>query len=76
GNTFKLPFGHRGANHPVIDRDTKRVYMTSQNHSYVVDEQSINQEELTIRYHHVNDTSVEGLSHKKLPVMSVQLHPE
>ncbi|MBV5121000.1 carbamoyl phosphate synthase small subunit [Bacillus halotolerans] len=76
GNTFKLPFGHRGANHPVIDRETKRVFMTSQNHSYVVDEKSINQEELTIRFHHVNDTSVEGLSHKKLPVMSVQFHPE
>nr|MCG0056871.1 gamma-glutamyl-gamma-aminobutyrate hydrolase family protein [Escherichia coli] len=51
GNTFKLPFGHRGANHPVIDRKTKRVFMTSQNHSYVVDEQSINEEELTIRFH-------------------------
>ncbi|MGW8457599.1 carbamoyl phosphate synthase small subunit [Bacillus atrophaeus] len=76
GNTYKLPFGHRGANHPVIDRKTNQVFMTSQNHSYVVDENSINDQELSIRFHHVNDTSVEGLSHKKLPVMSVQFHPE
>ncbi|WP_045507022.1 carbamoyl phosphate synthase small subunit [Bacillus amyloliquefaciens] len=76
GNTYKLPFGHRGANHPVIDRKTKRVFMTSQNHSYVVDESSIDENELSIRFHHVNDTSVEGLIHKRLPVLSVQFHPE
>ncbi|MCC9021391.1 carbamoyl phosphate synthase small subunit [Bacillus nakamurai] len=76
GNTYKLPFGHRGANHPVIDRKTKRVFMTSQNHSYVVDETSIDENELSIRFHHVNDASVEGLSHKRLPVLSVQFHPE
>ncbi|MEG9461885.1 MAG: carbamoyl phosphate synthase small subunit, partial [Bacillus amyloliquefaciens] len=76
GNTYKLPFGHRGANHPVIDRKTKRVFMTSQNHSYVVDEASIDENELSIRFHHVNDTSVEGLIHKRLPVLSVQFHPE
>ncbi|PAD65020.1 carbamoyl phosphate synthase small subunit [Bacillus siamensis] len=76
GNTYKLPFGHRGANHPVIDRKTKRVFMTSQNHSYVVDEASIDQNELSIRFHHVNDTSVEGLIHSRLPVISVQFHPE
>ncbi|KAA6453330.1 carbamoyl phosphate synthase small subunit [Bacillus swezeyi] len=76
GDTYKLPFGHRGANHPVIDRETGRVFMTSQNHSYVVDETTISTKEFSVRFHHVNDGSVEGLMHKTLPVISVQFHPE
>ncbi|ASB90138.1 carbamoyl phosphate synthase small subunit [Bacillus sonorensis] len=75
-DTYKLPFGHRGANHPVMDRETGRVFMTSQNHSYVVDEATINRKECSVRFHHVNDGSVEGLVHNTLPVMSVQFHPE
>ncbi|MED4073084.1 carbamoyl phosphate synthase small subunit [Priestia endophytica] len=74
--TKKLAFGHRGANQPVIDLKTKRVVMTSQNHSYVVDEQSLENTELQVRFKNVNDKSVEGLAHKKLPVISVQYHPE
>ncbi|KKB73370.1 MULTISPECIES: carbamoyl phosphate synthase small subunit [Bacillus] len=75
-DTYKLPFGHRGANHPVADRKTGRVFMTSQNHSYVVDEATINTEECSVRFYHVNDGSVEGIVHNTLPVMSVQFHPE
>lgn len=75
-DTYKLPFGHRGANHPVADRKTGRVFMTSQNHSYVVDEATINTKECSVRFYHVNDGSVEGIVHNTLPVMSVQFHPE
>ncbi|MCY8223236.1 carbamoyl phosphate synthase small subunit [Bacillus haynesii] len=75
-DTYKLPFGHRGANHPVMDKETGRVFMTSQNHSYVVDRDTISQNEFSVRFHHVNDGSVEGLMHKTLPVISVQFHPE
>ena len=76
GNTTKLTFGHRGANQPVYDVVTKKVYMTSQNHSYVVDEKSIDYKKLSVRYKNVNDGSVEGLMHKSLPILSVQYHPE
>ncbi|TYR79534.1 carbamoyl phosphate synthase small subunit [Priestia megaterium] len=74
--TKKLAFGHRGANQPVIDLVTNKVYMTSQNHSYVVDEKTIEETPLQVRFKNVNDQSVEGLVHKKLPVISVQYHPE
>ncbi len=74
--TKKLTFGHRGANQPVIDLLKKKVYMTSQNHSYVVDEASIKNTKLKVRFKNVNDGSVEGLMHETLPVLSVQYHPE
>lgn len=76
GNTTKLRFGHRGANHPVIDQKTGNVFITSQNHSYVVDKKSLEKTPLKLRYTNVNDGSVEGLEHEKLKVMSVQFHPE
>ncbi|ALC80713.1 MULTISPECIES: carbamoyl phosphate synthase small subunit [Bacillus] len=76
GNTYKLPFGHRGANHPVIDKDTKKVFMTSQNHSYVVDKDSLQTTDFDVRFYNVNDGSVEGLYHTKYSIMSVQFHPE
>ncbi|TFD99755.1 carbamoyl phosphate synthase small subunit [Jeotgalibacillus salarius] len=74
-STEKLAFGHRGANHPVINVKTKRVSMSSQNHSYVVTKNSLpaNVEAL---YINVNDSSVEGLQHKHLPLLTVQFHPE
>ncbi|MGV2621091.1 UNVERIFIED_CONTAM: carbamoyl phosphate synthase small subunit [Halobacillus marinus] len=75
-NTKKLPFGHRGANHPVKDQLTGKVFLSSQNHSYVVDEASLDVTPLTKRFYNVNDGSVEGLMHKEKPVMSVQFHPE
>lgn len=76
GNTTKLRFGHRGANHPVVDQKTGKVFMTSQNHSYVVDSESLTGTSLKLRYTNVNDGSVEGLEHETLKVLSVQFHPE
>ncbi|TSB46146.1 carbamoyl phosphate synthase small subunit [Alkalicoccobacillus porphyridii] len=76
GDTEKLNFGHRGANQPVIDRQTHKVYMTSQNHSYVVNEASLINTSLTARFYNINDGSIEGLEHQTLPILSVQFHPE
>ncbi|MDQ0207933.1 carbamoyl phosphate synthase small subunit [Alkalicoccobacillus murimartini] len=76
GDTEKLNFGHRGANQPVIDQETNKVYMTSQNHSYVVKETSLTDTSLHARFFNINDGSIEGLEHKRLPVLSVQFHPE
>ncbi|MGD6779480.1 carbamoyl phosphate synthase small subunit [Sutcliffiella horikoshii] len=74
--TEKLLFGHRGGNHPVKDIATGKVYITSQNHSYNVKEESINHEIFSITYKNINDGTVEGLQHKHLPALSVQFHPE
>ncbi|HSJ37488.1 MAG TPA: carbamoyl phosphate synthase small subunit [Planococcus sp. (in: firmicutes)] len=74
--TKKLPFGHRGANHPVRNLITEQVTMSSQNHSYVVDDNSIEQTPLSVLYNNVNDGSIEGLFHPELPIMTVQFHPE
>ncbi|WP_419883420.1 carbamoyl phosphate synthase small subunit [Peribacillus sp. B-H-3] len=76
GNTKKMLFGHRGANQPVMDLITKKVYMSSQNHSFMVDESSLDQTPLRVRYRNVNDGTVEGLMHKTLPIMTAQYHPE
>lgn len=75
-NTEKLTFGHRGANQPVIDLKTKQVYMTSQNHSYVVQEESLANTGFEARYMNINDRSIEGLSHTEYPIFTVQFHPE
>lgn len=76
GNTRKMLFGHRGANQPVVDLQTKRVYMSSQNHSYEVDESSLEGTPLEVRFKNVNDGSVEGIMHKELPIFTTQFHPE
>jgi carbamoyl-phosphate synthase small subunit len=75
-NTEKLAYGHRGGNHAVKELLTGKVRMTSQNHSYVVTEESIDTNELIITYRNVNDKTVEGIKHRKYPVQSVQFHPE
>ena len=74
--TYKLKFGHRGGNHPVMDLATGKIEMTSQNHSYAVDEKSI--EGTPIRISHINllDKTVEGMEVPEDKVFSVQYHPE
>jgi carbamoyl-phosphate synthase small subunit len=73
--TYKLKFGHRGANHPVLDRETGRAFVTTQNHGYAVDPASL-PFDLTVSHVHLNDGTVEGLRHRTLPIRSVQFHPE
>lgn len=75
GTTYKLKFGHRGANHPVLEKKTGRVAITSQNHGYAVDGKSI-PEEFEITHVNLNDNTVEGMAHKTLPIFSIQYHPE
>ncbi|MDR2696842.1 MAG: glutamine-hydrolyzing carbamoyl-phosphate synthase small subunit [Holophagales bacterium] len=75
GSTFKLPFGHRGANQPVIDLDTKRIEITAQNHGFAVDENSL-PNDVEVTHRHLSDGTVEGMRHRKLPVFSLQHHPE
>lgn len=75
-NTFKLPFGHRGSNHPVKDLERGRVCVTTQNHGYAVDETTLDRSEVVVTHRNLNDGTVEGLRHRSLPIMSVQYHPE
>ncbi|MBN3556620.1 carbamoyl phosphate synthase small subunit [Fictibacillus nanhaiensis] len=76
GETRKLKFGHRGANQPVMNLKTGKVSMSSQNHSYVVQKESLAQTGFHIWFENVNDGSVEGLWHRSFNVTSVQFHPE
>jgi len=74
--TYKLKFGHRGANHPVKDLSTNRVYITSQNHGFAIKEESLAELDLELTHINVNDQTVEGFRHQKYPAFSVQYHPE
>ncbi len=76
GKTYKLKFGHRGSNQPVKDLETGRVYITSQNHGFAVDEHSLEGTGFTVSHINPNDNSVEGLKHQELPIFTVQHHPE
>jgi carbamoyl-phosphate synthase small subunit len=75
GKTYKLKFGHHGANHPVMDLATRKVEITSQNHGFAVDVGSL-QGRAALSHVSLNDKTVEGMRHGELPVFSVQYHPE
>ncbi|MBI5970613.1 MAG: glutamine-hydrolyzing carbamoyl-phosphate synthase small subunit [Deltaproteobacteria bacterium] len=75
GRTYKLKFGHRGANQPVRDLTTKKVEITAQNHGFAVDMESL-KGVAEVTHINLNDRTVEGLAHTKLPLFSVQYHPE
>ncbi len=75
GQVYKLKFGHRGLNQPVIQVDTGKAYITSQNHGYAVDQPSLPNDWKPI-FLNLNDNTIEGMQHKKLPIFSVQFHPE
>ena len=74
--SYKMKFGHRGANQPVKDLHTGKVYITSQNHGFTIDKESINETDLALTQVNLNDGTPEGFSHKELPVHCIQYHPE
>jgi carbamoyl-phosphate synthase small subunit len=76
GKTFKLKFGHRGGNHPVLNKVTNKVEITAQNHGFAVDPDSLNQNEIDFTHINLNDNTLEGLRHRSMPLFCVQYHPE
>ncbi|WP_080874817.1 carbamoyl phosphate synthase small subunit [Oceanobacillus timonensis] len=75
-NTTKMKFGHRGANHPVKDLENDKTYVTSQNHSYAVNPETLENTGLELTQQAINDSTVEGVRHTIYPAFSVQYHPE
>jgi carbamoyl-phosphate synthase small subunit len=75
GRTFKLPFGHHGGNHPVREQASGRVFITAQNHGFAVDPEGL-PSEVEVTLVNLNDQTNEGLRHRRLPLFSIQFHPE
>jgi len=73
--TYKLKFGHRGGNHPVKNMDSGSIEISAQNHGFCVTEESLG-EDIEITHMNLNDNTIEGIRHKKMPLISVQYHPE
>lgn len=73
--TYKLPFGHRSHNQPCIEVETGRCFLTSQNHSYAVEEKTL-PSDWKVSFRNLNDQSIEGIQHQHLPFFAVQFHPE
>ena len=76
GKTFKLRFGHHGCNHPVEDTGTGKVQITSQNHGFCVDVETLDRGAVEVTHVNLNDKTLEGFRHKELAAFAVQYHPE
>lgn len=76
GDTYKLKFGHRAVNHPCMDLQTKKVYITTQNHGYTVKSESLVNTNFEVSHINVNDKTIEGIKHKSKSIFGVQWHPE
>ena len=76
GDTYKLKFGHHGGNHPVKDLTTEKIDITVQNHGFCVDIDSLDRDTIEITHMNLNDSTLEGMRHRELPLFSVQFHPE
>jgi len=75
-DTYKLKFGHRAVNHPCVDLKTGRCYITTQNHGFTVNSESLAQTKFSVRFLNINDKTIEGIVHKNREIMGVQWHPE
>ena len=75
-DTYKMKFGHHGCNHPVQDLETGKIEITSQNHNFAIDADTVDTENVTITHINLNDNTVAGIKHNKLPMFAVQYHPE
>ena len=76
GDTFKLKYGHRSQNQPVLNLETGRCYITTQNHGYAIDSNSLKETNLDLLFINANDKTVEGIKHKSKPTLALQWHPE
>src|SRR5207245_10130004 len=75
-DTYKLKFGHRAVNHPCLDVQTSRCYITTQNHGYSVSSESLAETKFSARFVNINDKTIEGISHAEKAITGVQWHPE